>query len=289
MFSKELEELVEAALADGTITEVERKVLHKRAAAEGIDLDEFDVVVDGRLAKMKKQKDWLRPTPPAVPQNEKHGNVVKCPSCGAQVDRTQAICPECGYAFTNVKVASSIQQLYEKLEKADGDVKADDDVSKRISKRVQERAAIISNAPIPTAKDDILEFLSAAVPNATLVNPLTGTTSGRARIVAKIFVRIIIIVILIITLVFICSGGDYEEAVSVGGILGGFALFGGMMGIFYISDGGNASDNEHNQLVPAWKAKCEQIVIKARYGLRNDKETLEEIERYAERIGIKTK
>lgn len=283
MFSKELEELIEAALADGTITEVERKVLHKRAAAEGIDLDELDVVVDGRLAKMKKQKDWLRPTPPAVPQNEKHGNVVKCPSCGAQVDRTQAICPECGYAFTNRKVASSIQQLYEKLEKADGDVEADDSESERFSKRVQKRAAIISNAPIPTAKDDILEFLSAAVPNATLVNPLTGTKSGRGRIFAIIFV-IIIIAISIIT--FICSGGDLE---AVGGVLGLSGMAGFAVGTEYITGGGNASDNEHNQLASAWKAKCEQIVIKSRYGLRNDKETLEEIERYAERIGIKTK
>lgn len=63
MFSKELEEVIEAALADGVLTDKERAVLHKRAAAEGVDLDELDVVIDGRLAKAKKQEDWLNPAP----------------------------------------------------------------------------------------------------------------------------------------------------------------------------------------------------------------------------------
>lgn len=53
MLSKELEEIVEAALADGVLTDKERAVLHKRAQAEGVDPDELDIVLDGRLAKMK--------------------------------------------------------------------------------------------------------------------------------------------------------------------------------------------------------------------------------------------
>ena len=64
MFSKELEEVIEAALADGALTDKERAVLHKRAQAEGVDPDELDIVIDGRLAKMKRQEDWLRPAPP---------------------------------------------------------------------------------------------------------------------------------------------------------------------------------------------------------------------------------
>lgn len=63
MFSKELEEVIEAALADGVLTDKERAVLHKRAAAEDVDPDELDVVIDGRLAKAKKQEDWLKPAP----------------------------------------------------------------------------------------------------------------------------------------------------------------------------------------------------------------------------------
>lgn len=50
MFSEELEMLIDAAIADGTITEKERIVLHKRAQAEGVDVDELDMIIDGRLA-----------------------------------------------------------------------------------------------------------------------------------------------------------------------------------------------------------------------------------------------
>ena len=56
----------------------------------------------------------------------------------------------------------------------------------------------------------------------------------------------------------------------------------------YVKEGGDATDIEHNKLVGTWKSNCEQIVIKARYSLRDDKKTLEEIEHYAQLIGIKT-
>lgn len=209
MYSKELEEVIDAALADGVITETERKVLHKRAASEGVDPEELDIVIDGRLAKKKKEEDWLKPAPPKNLENEKHGNVVKCPSCGAQVDRTLAICPECGYAFTNVKISSSIQNLYEKLENADGGsangilgAVFDNELQRR-RRQIQQKASIIANAPIPTAKEDILEFLSAAVPNATLVNPLTGTKSGRGKITA---IGTIILMVLASIITLICGG-----------------------------------------------------------------------------------
>ena len=54
MYSKELEELIDSVLADGVITDQERTVLRKRALACGEDPDEVMIVVDGRLAKMKK-------------------------------------------------------------------------------------------------------------------------------------------------------------------------------------------------------------------------------------------
>ena len=116
MYSKELEEIIEAALADGVLTDKERAILHKRALAEGVDPDELDVVIDGRLAKMKRSEDWLRPTPPQNLSNHKLGNVVKCPSCGSQVIGGSAVCPECGYTFSNVSANSSAEKLQAKLD-----------------------------------------------------------------------------------------------------------------------------------------------------------------------------
>lgn len=286
MFSKELEEVIDAALADGVITEKEREVLHKRAQAEGVDPDELDVVIDGRLAKTKKQEDWLRPTPPQHLANEKHGNVVKCPSCGALVDRTKAICPECGYAFTNVEVSSSIKELYKKLEEADGGDPTGlmgalvDNEKERGKRRVKQQQTIIANAPIPTTKEDILEFLSAAVPNATIVNPLTATAGGRCKI--GFVVALVVIGIETISIL------PYGVAAFLGTLFWS-VLMGVGAAYFYVKKGGNHEDNEHNLLAAAWKSKCEQIVIKARFALRDDKKTLEEIEHYAQLLGKKKK
>ena len=164
MFSKELEEVIEAALADGVLTDKERAVLHKRAQAEGVDPDELDVVIDGRLAKMKRQEDWLRPAPPKEATNQKYGNVLKCPSCGAQVVGGSALCPECGYAFSNVGANSSYEKLSEKLEAIDAAYR--DKVSFSIplygvSKQAKEKASVIRMFPVPNTRADLLEFLAS--------------------------------------------------------------------------------------------------------------------------------
>ena len=134
MLSKELEEIVEAALADGVLTDKERAVLHKRAQAEGIDLDELDIVIDGRLAKMKRSEDWLRPAPPQNLANQKLGNIVKCPNCGAQVKGGSAVCTECGYAFSNVSANSSAEKLQAKL----------DEFNRRQEQRADSRGVVSS-------------------------------------------------------------------------------------------------------------------------------------------------
>ncbi|MDE5882636.1 MAG: hypothetical protein K2H60_12990 [Muribaculaceae bacterium] len=53
MFSDELEMLIEAAIADGEITDKERSILHKRASSEGVDPDELDMIIDARILKMR--------------------------------------------------------------------------------------------------------------------------------------------------------------------------------------------------------------------------------------------
>lgn len=53
MYSEQIEQLIKSVIADGVITEKERAVLHKKAAAEGIDEDEIDVYVDGLITQMK--------------------------------------------------------------------------------------------------------------------------------------------------------------------------------------------------------------------------------------------
>lgn len=174
MFSEELESVIEAALADGTLTAKEREVLHKRAAAEGVDPDELDVVIEGRLAKMKREEDWLRPAPPS----DKFGDVKKCPNCGEPVEPMAVKCSACGYEFRNVEALKSSQRLAEKLEAIEvayrGKENGEFDVHR-------EQVTAIKNFPIPTTKEDLLDFaisMQSRWKSSTLDDGIAGIKSA---------------------------------------------------------------------------------------------------------------
>lgn len=57
MYNEKLEALITAALADGVLTDKEKNLLFKKAEAMGIDRDEFELVLNGRLAKRKKEME----------------------------------------------------------------------------------------------------------------------------------------------------------------------------------------------------------------------------------------
>lgn len=106
-FSKELEEVIEAALADGVITEKERAVLHKKALQEGADPDEVDVVIDGRLQQMQNEIDKAKQ------------KVRKCPSCGEIIPAMTAVCPSCGQVIdTSNPDNKALQKYMDQLEEA---------------------------------------------------------------------------------------------------------------------------------------------------------------------------
>ena len=83
MYNEKLEELIDAALADGVLTEKEKQVLFKKAQEMGIDLDEFEMVLDSRLVKIKKSEEEKAQS--SAPKSNKLGDVKKCPACGAIV------------------------------------------------------------------------------------------------------------------------------------------------------------------------------------------------------------
>ena len=133
----EIEKLIDLALADGQIKEKERNVILKKAAELGVDQDEVEMTLDGRLHQMQATQ--------TKPNKEKVGNVKTCPACGATVKSIQFDCADCGHEFTNTKSNSNLTQLEKKL----ASVKADDD-----EKRIQ----IITDHPIPNSKEDLIEM-----------------------------------------------------------------------------------------------------------------------------------
>ena len=54
LYDNQLEQLIESALADGVLTDKEKGILIKKAQSMGIDLDEFEMVLEARLFEMNK-------------------------------------------------------------------------------------------------------------------------------------------------------------------------------------------------------------------------------------------
>jgi len=248
MYNEQVEKLIEMALMDGELTEKEKQVLFKKAEAMGIDLDEFEMVLDARLFEKKQAMQASAPPPPtsppapAAPKSDKYGDVKKCPSCGAIVESFKTSCGYCGHAFTNVDANSSIERLFKMLNEAEdmrvmekqtdnpfaaiggalSDALSDISGPGKVDRKKME---IISNFPIPTTKDDMLEFLSLALPRAQ-------------------------------------KKGNFFTA--------------------------NQPENQiHNSFVNVWHSKCEQVIMKARFSMKDDKKTLEEINHYASTLKIK--
>ena len=141
MYNEKIEGLIKAALADGVLTEKEKQILFRKAQEEGIDLDEFEMVLDARLIELQKAQ-----TKQATPQeSNKLGSVKKCPACGAIVNSFDGVCAECGFAFDNVQANKSSERLFNLLKSANTE---------------EDKEDIIKTFPLPMAKSDLLEFIS---------------------------------------------------------------------------------------------------------------------------------
>lgn len=55
-------QLMEAALADGAVTSKERAIIIKKAVAQGYDPDEVEMMIDGRIAKMRRKQQQQQQT-----------------------------------------------------------------------------------------------------------------------------------------------------------------------------------------------------------------------------------
>lgn len=176
MYDENLEQLIDAALEDGVLTEKEKQILFKKAQALGVDLDEFEMVLDARLVKLQKEEKAKAQA--SAPKSNKFGDIKKCPACGAIVQSYQGVCPECGYAFENVEANSSSQKLQkmldsileEQLNADNNSLHNDNPLSSTLKSfsilqaqnefRKHERIKnAIQNFPVPNTKADLMEFI----------------------------------------------------------------------------------------------------------------------------------
>lgn len=222
-----MEHLIEMALADGELTEKEKQVLFKKAEANGIDLDEFEMVLDAKLYERQKAMEVQSPLHnSSAPQSDKYGDIKKCPNCGAIVESFQARCLDCGHEFRNIGTVSSFTLLSSKLEELDSQKNGKMSIFGATHDFTidEKKKSLIQSFPIPTTKEDILEFLSMGAP--------LGMPATKGRLRANI---------------------DYSSY----------------------------------NIASAWKSKCEQVIIKARFSMKDDRDLLDQIDSYAKILKMK--
>jgi hypothetical protein len=119
MNNPEIENLINIALVDGELTEKEKQILFKKAESAGIDLDEFEMLLNARV--FEKQQELNRSTPAtaaAAPKSDKFGDIKKCPACGGMLQSFQTKCDDCGHEFRNIDAVGSAQKLFDLLQAA---------------------------------------------------------------------------------------------------------------------------------------------------------------------------
>ena len=166
----EIENLINMALADGEVTEKERGIILRKSETLGLDKDEVEMILDGRIALQNQKLNAI-----LEPKSNKEGDIKKCPSCGAPVHSFVSNCGDCGHEFRNIEAVSSIKALHLELQKGEEEErnktrgwaeKLDGElgVAKSVSNR---QKSIIASFPVPNAKEDLLEFLSVASSEAS--------------------------------------------------------------------------------------------------------------------------
>lgn len=161
MFSDELEMLIDAAIADGEISEKERAILHKRAQAEGVDIDEFDMILDSRLHKQNKKT--------AEEQNENSPSRDPDESIVKKLEnKISSIERNC---FRQVESLKDSELPYNKKNSAGDYSKFRREKQLAIDREEIERdnkiKGVIDNLHIPSVKEDVYELLIFLQPKTT--------------------------------------------------------------------------------------------------------------------------
>lgn len=250
MFSKELENLIKATLEDGVLEDYEKAALVKRAEAEGVDLTELEIYINSLLQRRKRELEKQQNAEFAAKEKHRKEEFGKiCPACGRQVQSLTLVC-ECGYEFKTERRVSSVKVLSEKIDKIQS--RPLNGIPNSIEwladkkQRDQEVLDAITIFPVPNTKEDIMEFLAWAAPNAKFKGGILGTIQNRLMIFG-----------IIALLLILPSASEGPEA-----------FFGCLVfAIIFVVAGSLLLDRDTlswNKKARVWRAKFDQVMMKAR-------------------------
>ena len=197
----ELEKLIDFALADGAVTDKEREIIRRKAEKLGEDPDEAEMILDAKLAMQNKDAVSSTPPsqspspppvtappttpPPAVPpptqkqKSSKVGDILTCPACGATANSMELSCGECGHEFRNTGLSNLMAEFKEKIDKAANLAVQEkstgflgklmalvDEETDNERKIFNAKAKVVQNFPIPSNKEDLIEFMTYSTAQA---------------------------------------------------------------------------------------------------------------------------
>lgn len=274
MFSKELENLIQATLEDGQLSDIEKKALIKRAQNEGVDLDELEIYIDSLLQRRTRELNEQKEVMEKILQQKKteaYGEV--CPGCGKQVPPLTLQC-ECGYEFVKQKRVSAVEELSKRIaEIMDAPYqyspggKDDERYKDEVKARDQRILDMVTVAPIPNTKEDLIDFLALSAPNSKHKGWIFGTVVGRLITFSSI------IIVLAIAGLIACGGS--EDGVYSVGFIAIYAEIASVVLSFYM----DKETLRWNKNTKVWRAKFDQALLKAR-SLRADSDFTQRVDYY---------
>jgi len=174
----ELEPLIEAAIADGVITDKERVILHKKATALGVDVDELDMLVDARLFKHLEAKA-VQPVDEASDIGQAKESSGNCGGCGAPANPALLTCEFCGVLIGDVDSADDeLKAVRELVKSAQNRV---DGISDKFE-RTQAAAAFWGSAYTPQTGPALLQMAKQVL---AYIDPTHHVEWGNANLATR--------------------------------------------------------------------------------------------------------
>jgi hypothetical protein len=193
------------------------------------------------------------PPPPPAPINDLNStNQSKSSNKEGDIKK----CPSCGTVAPSFgTVCSTCGHEFRNVE-TNASMEKLFDLLQRASS-ISEKSSIIINFPVPNTKESILEFLAQGI-SILQADDKSADKSTAEKLARKTF------------------------RVGLGVVTWGMSeVVRGASGAFK-----SLTKNEIEKLAPAWRTKCEQVILKARFAMKDDPKTLEEVEFYAKKIGV---
>jgi hypothetical protein len=184
------------------------------------------------------------------PKQEKFGDINKCPSCGSIIQSLNTKCADCGYDFKNIGSINSIREFFKDYQ----------ELESKVIMKTNKIGGLIGNlvgnmddggdwkrAVYTKKKEYIMHF------------PIPNTKEDLLEF---------------LMLAYPLALPAKKSTFS------GLKKFGAHFGADH------AKDFEF-MIAEVWVQKCEQIIMKARFSMKEDKKTLEQIEEFGIKLGIK--